>query len=328
MKLKTIFILSILTTFQLNAQDTFSIVAVDPETGEVGSAGASCLDLNQFILPADFIGELFPGVGAINTQAFYSITNQRNAAQQMEMGDTPEEIIRWLEANDVDGSAVFRQYGVAKIIDGNPFAAAFTGQRTSEWKGHRVGDNYAIQGNILLGPEILDCMEINFLNTEGSLAEKLMAALQGANVPGADARCIDNGVSSLFAFLKVAQPDDPKGDPSLRIGVIFGAETENEPIDSLQRLFDLQMNPTGVQSEESGTINIFPNPVNSLLTIKAGNIKELILFDVTGRKVLSEQFRNHFGDIELDVSLLSSGVYLLTLKDKGGEYRQKKFIKL
>ena len=134
MKLKTIFILSILTTFQLNAQDTFSIVAVDPETGEVGSAGASCLDLNQFILPADFIGELFPGVGAINTQAFYSITNQRNAAQQMEMGDTPEEIIRWLEANDVDGSAVFRQYGVAKIIDGNPFAAAFTGQRTSEWK--------------------------------------------------------------------------------------------------------------------------------------------------------------------------------------------------
>ena len=52
------------------SQDTFSIVAMDPITGEVGSAGASCVDLDANNLPTDdFLGELFPGLGAINSQA-------------------------------------------------------------------------------------------------------------------------------------------------------------------------------------------------------------------------------------------------------------------
>jgi len=72
------------------SQDTFSIVAVDSLTGQVGSAGASCVDLDQFNLTDDtFLGVLIPGVGAINTQAYYRPGNQNNATDRMLAGDTP-----------------------------------------------------------------------------------------------------------------------------------------------------------------------------------------------------------------------------------------------
>ena len=51
-------------------------------------------------------------------------------------------------------------------------------------------------------------MESRFLNTIGSLASKLMSAMQGANVPGADTRCLDEGISSLSSFIRVAKPED------------------------------------------------------------------------------------------------------------------------
>ena len=76
-----------LFSINLQSQDTFSIVAVDPETGEVGSAGASCVDLTSFPgFTDDFLGELFPGLGAINTQAWYIQTNQINARNRMNAG--------------------------------------------------------------------------------------------------------------------------------------------------------------------------------------------------------------------------------------------------
>ena len=173
------------------AQDTFSIVAVDSVTGEVGSAGASGVNLFTFpFFSTDFLGELIPGVGAINTQAFYLPANQNSATARMNLGETPEQIIQWLVANDVENQPEIRQYGIAALIDGFPQAAAHIGTSTDDYKGQRVGPNYAIQGNILLGPEILDSMEARFLNTEGDLACKLMAAMQGANVVGADTRSL------------------------------------------------------------------------------------------------------------------------------------------
>ena len=65
---------------------------------------------------------------------------------------------------------------------------------------HILGPNYAIQGNILLGQQILDSMEYYFLNTSGCLPERLMAAMNGAKVVGADTRCMVEGTSSLSAF--------------------------------------------------------------------------------------------------------------------------------
>ena len=307
----------------LKAQDTFSIVAVDPVTGEVGSAGASCVDLANFGLPPDFLGVLFPGVGAINSQAYYIPQNQTNATNRMLAGDSPQEIIDWLVGNDVQGNPALRQYGVVRIIDNEGHSAAHTGVGTDDYKGHRTGPTYSIQGNILLGPEILDSMEYKFLNTEGDLAHKLMAAMQGANVIGADSRCTDNGTSSLFAFLKVAQPDDEFGDPSLVLGVDFADNTGMEPIDSLQILFNQVFPPVGIKEVLKINTQVYPNPAQSDIVFEVENTAdlsdlELNVFDASGKKVYQKPL------IEFKTliphSLLGSGklfVYQLQSKSKG-----------
>src|SRR5210317_1260432 len=103
-KLCITFIIFSVFIFVAQSQDTFSIVALDTITGEVGSAGASCVDMDNFPgYDDDFLGELFPGLGAINTQAWYLAANQANARDRMNAGDTPAEIIDWLVANDVQG---------------------------------------------------------------------------------------------------------------------------------------------------------------------------------------------------------------------------------
>lgn len=219
-------------------QDTFSIVAIDTLTGEVGSAGASCVDLSKTALEAGFISQLFPGLGAINTQSYYQPLNQQHAAEQLEAGKTPQEIIEWLKVNDVQNKPSIRQYGVVRLGNQTPNSAAFTGEDCMEWKGHKTGPNYSIQGNILLAPAILDSMESRFLRTEGSLAEKLMYSLQGANISGADKRCLNGGTSSHFAFIKVAKVGDSPNNLFLDLGVKTGKNSGIEPIDSLQSLFD------------------------------------------------------------------------------------------
>ena len=227
------------------AQDTFSIVAVDPATGEVGSAGASCVDLfAKGRADVDFIGDLVPGIGVVITQAKYDSTNQVNARARMLAGDSPTEIIAWLRANDAEGNDSIRQYGVVRLMHGGAQAAAHTGAACPNYAGSRVGPNYSIQGNILLGPAVLDSMEARFLRTPGPLAERLMSAMQGANVVGADSRCAANQSSALFAFLKVAAPTD--SIPSILLGLRTHGGAMIEPIDSLQTLFNNRLQPSPV----------------------------------------------------------------------------------
>ena len=326
--MKYLAIISLLAlTHPLFSQDTFSIVAADPETGEVGSAGASCVDLNGFGLDADFLGQLFPGLGAINTQAWYSELNQLNAANRLLAGDTPQEVIDWLVSNDVGSNPGLRQYGVVAFVGEETQAAAHTGSSTDDWKGHLTGDNYAIQGNILLGASVLDSMEANFLNTSGSLSDKLMAALQGANVVGADARCADNGTSSLFAFLKVAQPDDVQGDPSLVLGVITADGDQVEPIDSLQALYEewTLVNTIFPAQNYSSKINVYPNPVNEVLNFQiAENEAESVeVINGAGQLMLkiTGPDRNY-----LNIKDLPSGLYFLKMKDQQGQIYLKQFV--
>lgn len=225
--------------FPLVSHATFSIVAVDPETGEIGSAGASCIG------GVDIIAGIVPGLGAMNSQAWACVpnVNLNNGLEQMKLGKSPEEILDYVKANDEcfagNYSSSYRQYGIALFDSlGNPQTGAFTGSNADDWKGHITGPNYAIQGNILLGPEVLDQMEQGFLNTEGNLAEKLMAAMQGANIPGADSRCLEEGVSTLSIYLRVAKPDDLSDNLYLDLNIPT-LPTGVEPIDTLQTLFDI-----------------------------------------------------------------------------------------
>ena len=232
-------LLLFISVSQLSAQDTFSIVAVDPSTGEVGSAGASCVDLFKTQLTSDdFLSELFPGKGAINSQAYYLPANQKIAREQMEAGKNAKEIIEWLKTHDAVNKPFYRQYGIVSMSGSEIFSAAYTGDSTDSFTGHITGPNYSIQGNILLNEEVLKSMEKAFLETEGELSCRLMAALQGANMVGADRRCSNNESSSLFSFIKVAQTEDPFGEPSLLLSVRTHAGDSIEPIDSLQILFD------------------------------------------------------------------------------------------
>jgi uncharacterized Ntn-hydrolase superfamily protein len=332
--MKKLIILVLLATSVIqsaNSQDTFSIVAVDSVTGEVGSAGASCVDLFQAGFPNDdFLGQLIPNVGAINTQAYYIPTNQTNATNRMNLGETPNQIISWLVANDVQSQPQFRQYGIAAIINGSPEAAAHTGSSTDNYKNHIVGPYYSIQGNILLGQEVLDSMESRFLNESGDLACKLMAALQGANMIGADTRCSSNGTSSLFAFVKVAQPTDVFGNPSFNVSVRTANNSGIEPIDSLQTKFDLvhSCNSLGLNETEdfSKFFSIYPNPTSDYITLdnKTEENYDLFLFDITG-KLLSQE--SIYKTKNLNISQYKSGTYVLKITNDNRTLVKKVIIK-
>ena len=302
-------------------QDTFSIVAIDSVTGEVGSAGASCVDLFNTSFPNDdFLSVHVPGVGAINTQASYLTTNQNNATNRMLLGFPPDSIIAWLVANDAQGNPNVRQYGIVAFVGNSPQTAGYTGTSTFNYKNHLLGPNYAIQGNILLGQKVLDSMEARFLREDGDLACKLMAALQGAKMLGADTRCTNNGTSSLFAFVKVSSPGDSLGFPSFKLSVRTHNGDQIEPIDSLQTLFD-QVTSCGISGIENVKnnmqIQVFPNPAKDEITLKMND--ELIcknswidIFSLSGNKVLTEPILNSIQKVS--VSKLQKGIYFYQVK--------------
>lgn len=307
----------LLAALQAKPQDTFSIVALDTITGEVGSAGASCVDLSNFPGFEDgFLGELFPGVGAINTQASYNQTNQINARNRMNLGDTPAQIIQWLVSNDATSQPSTRQYGITALVNGSPQSAAYTGSATLNYKNHITGPNYSIQGNILLGQSILDSMEANFLNAEGDLACKLMAALQGAKVVGADTRCASNGTSSLFAFIKVAQPDDTFGNPSFYLSLRTKNGAGIEPVDSLQTLFDqvktCTVSGTADKADIRSLFLIYPNPAEDVLTVenKTPETHSLEISTVTGNLVYKTALRQ---SAAINTSAFQKGIYFIRI---------------
>lgn len=313
------FILGCCLVLQINAQDTFSIVALDTLTGEIGSAGASCLDEIQFpgSNGAIIISDILPGKGAIHTQSFWVAANQNNARLQMESGLSPQEIINWLKANDAEGgiSWLKRQYGIVDFDpQGHPRAAALTGSACFDWKGHRLGANYSIQGNILLGPSILDSMEARFLAASGPLADRLMACLQGANVPGADSRCLQNGTSSLSAFIRVAKPGDAKDSLSLDLNVP-SLPSGQEPIDSLQSLYNQWKSTLSATAPGFENPSVFPNPANGWMSVVLhGQAGYLQMFDWTGRRVFSKTLG--IGENRLTPAL-PTGVYFVRISLEG-----------
>ena len=213
----------------LLSNDTFSIVAVDTLTGQIGSAGASCIP------GSIIISDIHPGLGAIHTQSYWNASNQDSASSLMEQGYEPQDIIDWLVENDAQNDPTIRQYGIVDLLEGGR-SAAFTGENCSDFKGHKIGDTYAIQGNILLGQSILDDMEEAFLTQYGTFEEKLMASLMAANVVGADTRCTPYGTPSISAFIRVSNPNDYGDHLFMDINVDNAPLTIN-PLDSLHVLY-------------------------------------------------------------------------------------------
>ena len=303
------FLFSFILFISLNSfsQDTFSIIAVDPQTGEVGAAGATCL-YNQSDGIIDIISSIIPGKGGILSQAYVCVPNinLQNGIEQMNNGLSPDEIIDWLIENDQCNALSFyyRQYGIVDIDEnGEVRTAGYTGTFADNYKEDRQGTNYSIQGNILLDQSVIDNMENNFNNTQGNLAEKLMSAMQGANFAGADSRCLADGTSSATAFLVVYQPDDSVGQPSLELNV--GSQDPGvEPINILQEMFD---NYLSLESNNNNLIKLFPNPTDGLVSLSSEDNYKIDVFDNIGKLVFTT-IGNSF-----NIQSLEKGSYFIKL---------------
>jgi len=182
-------------------------------------------------------------------------------------------------------------------------------------------------------------MEVRFLGTTGTLSDKLMAALQGAKVPGADTRCLADGRSSISAFLRVAKPEDTTGVLFLHLNV-NNAPVSVDPIDSLQVLYDDWKGTTHIQDEESTTPDGFalfqnyPNPFNPKSEIRfrvggTGRVS-LTIHDLLGREVavlLDEEKGPGTYSVTWDAEAFASGVYYYRLRS-GGFVETRKLVLL
>jgi uncharacterized Ntn-hydrolase superfamily protein len=236
----------------------------------------------------------------------------------MDAGLTPQEIIDSMLVSDSGLNPSIRQYGVVMLVNGQPQVKAYTGANCMDYKNHIEGVNYSIQGNILLGQQVLDSMEAHFLNTEGDLACKLMAAMQGAKMVGADTRCMSSGNSSLSSFLKVARPTDSLSNLYINLNVNQGS-AGFEPIDSLQTLFDQTHNCITTSSKNYKheiDVEIFPNPGRNYTLVRINGTmqsqtKNIQLTDISGSVVFETTTNGN--EITIAHQHLAQGSYMLKI---------------
>jgi len=235
-------------------KSTFSVVAVDPLTGEVGSAGASCVPISAAGMTA-----LVPGQGASATQAAALDPKQRmQIFNMLQQGATATEIIDFVSNESFDADNGDRQYGVATFGGGKVHVAGFTGNQTEAWSGDQQNLTMAVsaQGNTLEGPHVISDALAAFAATDiGPVAfpDRLLRALEAASAAGGDRRCNGNGIqqTAQAAFIAVSRADQPPfaatlgRDPSpndpdtpwLFISVIEGKGGSN-PLLELRKQYD------------------------------------------------------------------------------------------
>jgi uncharacterized Ntn-hydrolase superfamily protein len=159
-------------------KSTFSIVAADLQTGEVG-----CAVQSKYFSVGSVVPWAWAGVGAVATQAAGVAVYGRLALEAMQRGATPEDALETVLADDPGRET--RQLGVV-TADGR--AAAHTGAQCLDWAGHRIGPGFAVQGNILAGEAVVDEMARAYTETVGSLVERLVSALEAGQAAGGDKR--------------------------------------------------------------------------------------------------------------------------------------------
>jgi uncharacterized Ntn-hydrolase superfamily protein len=157
---------------------TFSIVAFDAETGDLGVAVASKFPCVGAVVPW-----AKAGVGAVATQSWAN-TDFGPEGLGLMGGGLPADAA--LDAVlEPDGDREERQVGFADARGG---AASFTGANCMDWAGGRTGDAFATQGNILAGGDVVDALAATFTHTEGDLCDRLLAALLAGDAAGGDRR--------------------------------------------------------------------------------------------------------------------------------------------
>ena len=201
---------------------TFSIVAFDPKTEDLGVAVES-----RFISVGAVVPWAQAGVGAVATQSFANTAYGPRGLAQLRKGAAPKDVLKALIAKDK--MAPQRQVG---LVDARGRAAAFTGDECFEWAGHVVGRNYACQGNILEGEEVVKGMARAFESTEGDLPVRLLAALHAGQRAGGDKR------GQQSAALLVVRERGGYGGLNDR-WIDLRVDDHPAPIDELTRIFNV-----------------------------------------------------------------------------------------
>jgi uncharacterized Ntn-hydrolase superfamily protein len=168
---------------------TFSIVAFDPATGDLGVAVAS-----RVFGVGNHVPWAEAGVGAVATQAAMNGGYGPRGLELLRQGLTAQQVIDRLLAEDPFERKEGRQVAV---VDAKGNVAVYTGAAANDWKGHIKGLHYSVQGNILAGPHVAEAMAKAFENTQGELAERLFAALKAGDDAGGDRR----GRQSAFVIV-------------------------------------------------------------------------------------------------------------------------------
>jgi uncharacterized Ntn-hydrolase superfamily protein len=201
---------------------TFSIVAYDPETQELGVAVQS-----KFIAVGSVVPWAKAGVGAVATQSFANTTYGPKALALLADGEEPEAVMK--KITEADRKAAVRQVG---IVDAKGRSATFTGEKCNPWAGGLKGENFACQGNILAGEDVVRNMAKSFQESKGDLGERLIAALRAGQDAGGDSR----GMQS--AALLIVRDGWGYGGFNDRYRDLR-VDDHAEPIKELKRVYDL-----------------------------------------------------------------------------------------
>jgi uncharacterized Ntn-hydrolase superfamily protein len=167
------------------------------------------------------------GVGAVATQSYANLAYRPDGLAMLRAGRTAQETLDALTAAD-EG----RDQRQAGIVDAAGRAATFTGTGCHAWAGGRTGDGYAIQGNILTGPDVVGAMEKAWLAATGDLADRLLAALAAGDEAGGDLR------GRQSAALLVVRPRSGYGGES-DVEVDLRSDDHPAPVGELHRLLAL-----------------------------------------------------------------------------------------
>jgi len=206
--------------------NTFSIVACDPTTGELGVAVQS-----KYFGVGSVVPWAEAGVGAVATQSFAKMSYGPDGLRLMRAGKTASEALA--ELTQADALSPLRQVG---MVDAQGHTAVHTGAKCMDWAGHREGRGFTVEGNLLAGEKVVTSMAEAFEKArdsgQGELADWLLSALRAGQEAGGDKR----GQQSA-ALIVVRAGGGPGGDNDRYIDL--RVDDHEHPIDELGRLLEL-----------------------------------------------------------------------------------------
>lgn len=239
---------------------TFSIVARDPQTGEMGVAVQS-----HWFSVGSIVAWGEAGVGVVATQSFVNPSFGQRGLELIKKGMTAQEAVDQLISSDEGRD--FRQLA---IVDSKGNSAGYTGSKCIAGAGHVVGNNYSVQANMMLNDRIWGAMSRAFERSEGPLAERLIAALEAAQNTGGDIR------GQQSACLLVVRGDATGNLWEDRL-IDLRVEDNPNPVDEIKRLLKVyrayeHMNK-GDLAVEKNDMNLAMDEYNAAMTMFPENLE-------------------------------------------------------